>query len=145
MRRLGTDKVYEAFSDAVAPDVSIRPAKRKKRPAPFSLRLTYKERARLEAAAGYMPLGAFIKGRLFDGLPVVPRQNRAPKADRTIIAKLLGALGHSRLSANMNQIAKAANIGALPVTPDLESDLKAACTDIAVMRQSLLKALGVKA
>ena len=144
MRRPGTHKVYETFTDAAAPDVSIRPTLRKKRPAPFSLRLTYQERARLDAAAGNLSLGAYIKGRLFEGLPAVPRQRLAPKTDRTLLTKLLGALGQSRLSANMNQIAKAANTGSLPVTPELESELKAACNDIATMRQGLLKALGLK-
>ncbi len=37
----------------------------KKREAPFSLRLTFEERAALEAAAGDMPLGAYIKAVLF--------------------------------------------------------------------------------
>jgi len=40
---------------------------KKKREAPFSLRLTFEERAQLEAAAGGEPLGAYIKSVLFDG------------------------------------------------------------------------------
>lgn len=138
MRRPGTHKVYETFSDAAAPDVSIRPTRRKKRPAPFSLRLTYQERARLDAAAGNLPLSAYIKGRLFEDFPTVPGQRPASKIDRALLTKLLGALGQSRLSANMNQIAKAANTGSLSVTPELENDLKVACNDIAAMRRNLL-------
>ena len=35
--------------------------------APFSLRLTFEERALLEQAAGDMPLGAYIRSKLFEG------------------------------------------------------------------------------
>lgn len=31
-----------------------------KKPSPFSLRLTFEERARLESEAGTLPLGAYI-------------------------------------------------------------------------------------
>ena len=44
----------------------------------------------------------------------------------------------------MNQIAKAANIGALPVTPELEDELFAACAAIQDMKSELVTALGVK-
>ena len=35
-----------------------------KREAPFSLRLTFEERAQIEANAGSMPVGAYIKSLL---------------------------------------------------------------------------------
>jgi hypothetical protein len=38
----------------------------KKREAPFSLRLSFEERAALRKAAGGVPLGAYIKAILFD-------------------------------------------------------------------------------
>ncbi len=43
---------------------SVRDGKRKT-PPPFSLRLSFEERARLERDAGDMPLGAYIRERLF--------------------------------------------------------------------------------
>lgn len=144
MRRPGTHKVIETFSDASAPDISIRPARPKKRPAPFSLRLSYEERAQLETAAGNIPLGQYIKGRLFDGLPAVPRQRSAAKIDKAAIANLLGRLGQSQLAVSMREIASAAHNGSLPVTPDLENELKAACGEISDVRRALLKALGHK-
>jgi hypothetical protein len=55
---------------------------------------------------------------------------------------VLGALGQSRLSANLNQLAKAVNTGSLPVTPETEADLKAACKDVLALRADLLRALG---
>lgn len=117
---------------------------KKKRRAPFSLALASEERARLEAAAGELPLGTYIKGRLFEDLPAVPRQNRRSKTDREALAKALGMLGQSRLSSNMNQIARSANRGLLPLTPELIKDLNAACEEIRIMRVLLVEALGVR-
>ena len=54
----------------------------------------------------------------------------------------MGALGGSRLSSNLNQLAKAVNTGSLPVTPETEDDLKQACREVAEMRAELLRALG---
>ncbi|GAB5373658.1 MAG: hypothetical protein AcusKO_01200 [Acuticoccus sp.] len=115
-----------------------------KAPPPFSLRLSAKERAALEKAAAGMPLGTFIREKLF-GEELVPRRtrNQTPVADHAALAKVLAALGASRLSSNLNQIAKAANLGALQVSPELEDDLQAACVHIREMRDLLLRALGV--
>lgn len=115
----------------------------KKAPAPFSIRFTFEERAKLEEAAAGMPLGAFIRQKLFDG-ELTPRRVRGhkPIKDHAELARVLGALGQSRLSSNLNQIAKAANLGALPVTPELEAELNEACQSIRSMRSELMRALG---
>lgn len=39
----------------------------KKIASPFSLRLTFDERTALEQEAGHLPLGAYIRSRLFGG------------------------------------------------------------------------------
>lgn len=44
-------------------------------------------------------------------------------------------MGQSRLSSNLNQLAKA-------VTPETEADLKQACREISALRADLLRALG---
>ena len=62
--------------------------------------------------------------------------------DHALLGQALALLGASRLSSNMNQIAKAAHMGALPVTPELNADLDAACAEIKVMRRVLMQALG---
>ena len=118
-------------------------AGRKKAPPPFSLRLSLEERAALERAAAGQSLGAYIRSKLFEG-DLTPRRTRGhrPVKDHTALAKVLGALGQSRLSSNLNQLAKAAHIGALPVTPELEEELSDACAQIREMRTDLLKALG---
>lgn len=116
---------------------------KKKREAPFSLRLTFDERAALEKAANGVPLGAYIKAVLFgEDLEKVRRRNTNPVADHAALGQVLGKLGASRLSANLNQLAHAANIGTLPLTSDVEDDLRDACADVAAMRKELLNALG---
>jgi hypothetical protein len=121
---------------------------RKKRPAPFSLRLSQDERARLAMEAAGAPLGAYIKAKLLDGPPpVVPRQARAsglPMRDRQAFAQALGLLGKSRLSSNLNQIARLANIGALPLNPEVEAELITALREVRSIRALLLAALGLK-
>ncbi|MEM9494994.1 MAG: hypothetical protein AAGA09_03240 [Pseudomonadota bacterium] len=118
--------------------------------APFSIRFTDEERARLRRDAGALSLAAYIRLKLFcDGKPDGSKRNatrkrNAPSVELTMISQLLGALGQSRLSSNLNQIAKAANVGALPVSPELESELQAACADVRAMRETLIVALGLK-
>jgi phosphoglycerate dehydrogenase-like enzyme len=72
-----------------------------------------------------------------------PRKlRRKPAADQAGLAKVLGMLGQSRLANNLNQIAKAAHIGVLVVSPALIEELENACRDIRIMRDALLSALG---
>ncbi len=117
-------------------------------PAPFSIRFTAEERARLDQDAGKRPIAAHIRERLF-GDAVSPRKAtrkkpRLASADQAALGRILGALGASRLSSNLNQIAKAANMGALPVTPELIAELHNACTDIQLMRRELIAAVGLR-
>ena len=122
-------------------------AENKKRyPAPFSLRLTFEERAALERAAAGMPLGAYIRSRLFDG-SVPPRRTRGkhPVKDHIALAEVLSLLGEARVANNLNQLARAANSGSLPVTPETEKALADACADIRWMRDRLMAGLGLPA
>jgi hypothetical protein len=75
-------------------------------------------------------LGVYIRETLLaeEAAPRKPR--RKPSADQAMLAKALGALGQSRLANNLNQIAKAAHIGVLVVSPALIEDLENACRDI---------------
>lgn len=110
---------------------------------PFSLRLSFEERAALEKAAGNQPLGRYIREQLFNGeRPRRRRARRSPVADHVALARVLSALGKSRLTNNLNQLAKAVNTGSLPVTPDTDAAIKEACADVRAIRLDLLKALG---
>tara|TARA_R110000851_G_scaffold265038_2_gene417577 strand:- start:1168 stop:1611 length:444 start_codon:yes stop_codon:yes gene_type:complete len=128
------------------PIASAKPSKRKvrhKTPPPFSLRLNKDERAKLETAAAGMPLGPFIKAKLFDD-DLTPRRTRgqAPVKDHEALARALGLLGNLRLANNLNQLAKAANKGALPLSPEVEEELRATCAAVLAIRMELMKALG---
>ncbi|MEE4209986.1 MAG: plasmid mobilization relaxosome protein MobC [Parvularcula sp.] len=117
----------------------------KKKPAtsPFSIRLTSEERARLEAQAGAQPLGRYMRNRLLESDASPRKAQSRPSVDSAKVAAALANLGQSRLASNLNQLAKAANIGTLPVTEDVAADLSAACRDVAIMRSALLEALGL--
>jgi hypothetical protein len=117
-----------------------------KRPAPFSLRLSAEERARLIEEAKGIPLGAYIRAKVLGSAPPV-RMRRTGLAvqDRQALAQVLALLGQSRLSSNLNQLAHAANIGALPLTPETEADLRESLRDVRAMRRLLLLGLGLNA
>ena len=113
---------------------------------PFSLRLTFEERAKLERDAAGMALGAYIRSRLLDPETVAPRKRgKFPVKDHQALAQLIGLLGQSRLANNVNQLARAANTGSLAVTPDTEEALMSATADINHMRQLLIQALDIDA
>jgi hypothetical protein len=112
---------------------------------PFCLRLTFDERAVLEKEAGNKPLGAYIRSKLLQGNEAprkVRTRTRKPLKDERALARLLGELGKARLANNLNQLAKAVNMGSLPVTPDTEKALQRACAEIQDMRELLMQALG---
>ena len=118
---------------------------RKKRQSPFCIRLSADQRARLTAEAGGAPLGAYIKAKALGERPPRIRRTGVSINDREALAKTLALLGKSRLSSNLNQLAHAANIGALPMTPETEEFLRDALRDVREVRILLLKALGMKA
>ena len=115
-----------------------------KPPPPFSLRLSAEERAELIRRAGSKPLGVYIRAQLLGNVSTPRRSRRQPGIDQQTLAKLLAELGQSRLSSNLNQLAKAVNMGSLPVTTETEQALVEACEDVRRMRHALLSALGLR-
>ncbi len=116
---------------------------KQKYPPPFSLRLTFEERALLEKQAAGMSLGAYIRSQIL-GDDVTPRRTRGkfPVKDHAALGRVLAQLGASRLSANVNQLAHAVNTGILPVSPETDEYLQEACEAIVEIRSALLEALG---
>lgn len=131
----------ELFKKSTSP---ARERPKRKSAAPFSLRLTMEERARLTEDAGNMPLGSYIRYRLFGKDTEKRRPMRRPSLDHQKLAQVLSELGRSRLASNMNQLAKAANIGTLDFSEPVVNDLQEACRDITKMREILISALGLK-
>lgn len=115
----------------------------KKPSAPFSLRLSHDERAILESAAAGMPLGPFIKSKLFEH-ELKPRRTRghAPVKDHVALAQALGLLGQLDLARSLSQIAEASKTGALPLSPEVEKEIVATCAAVMAVRNELMKALG---
>ncbi len=139
--------VREAFERAVA----VPPRKdKKKKPPPYSIRFSEDERARLNRDAGTLSWAAYIRLRLFcDENSPPPRKKltrkvHSPSAELAVLGQLLGTLGKTELAATMADIASAAKIGALPVTPELEQELLEACAAIRHMRRELIVALSIK-
>lgn len=122
----------------------INPLTGKRRAAPFSLRLTETEKARLREEAKGVPLGPYIKAKAL-GAPPPPSSRRTglPVADGKALAQTLALLGRSHLSSNLNQLAKAVHFGILPVTPETEADLREACLAVLEIRRLLISALGL--
>jgi len=106
------------------------------RTANLTIRFTPEERAAVDEAAVRAGLTAGSHARaVLLGAPA-PRQVRRPTVERRELARLLGQLGH--VGGNLNQLAKAANSGAIPCAKDIQEAL-AGLTDL---RREILLALG---
>ncbi|GAB5469812.1 MAG: hypothetical protein Kilf2KO_28420 [Rhodospirillales bacterium] len=121
-----------------------------KRPPPFSIRFTDEERAQLRRDAGTLSLAAYIRLKLLceDQSPPprkkLSKKKHSPSAELAVLGQLLGTIGKSEIASSLSDIAGAAKIGALPVSPELEQELHEACVAIQHMRRELIAALGVK-
>ena len=117
----------------------------KKRPAPYSLRLTPDELAYLKKLAGNRSLASYIRAELLDDRAEKRSHDlRSPQIEQEQYAALLAAMGKSRMSSNLNQLAHSANIGALDVSQDIEQQLQDAYGAVLEMRKALFMALGLK-
>lgn len=110
---------------------------------PFSLRFTIEERQRLDADAGDLAIAEYIRSQLFQNPAKRLRPFRRPVQDGKALGEVLAALGRSRLSSNLNQLAKAVHSGSLPVTPETEKAILEACATVQGMSSQLVQALGL--
>lgn len=142
MRASGPDYPLTVAQSAISP---LPIEARRKRPAPFSIRLSEAERQRLVDEAGPKPLGTHIREKLLDGdAPARVRRTGASIHDREAHARALFLLGSARLTESIAELADLARDGALPFTPETESELRAALDDIRAIRRLLIAALGLK-
>lgn len=134
-------KVNDSFNASANENAKVK----SKRPAPYSLRLSDAERQYLEKKSGDMSLHGYIRARILDDDAPIPSKRKEPRvSDMQALSKVLGALGRSNVSNNLNQIAKAIHNGTLNVSDEVFADLSAACTEISDMRHDLIRALGLK-
>lgn len=109
---------------------------------PMSFRVTAKEKALIQTHAGDKSVSAYLRSTALKG-KVSRRKSDLPiKVD--MAARILGALGQSDVLANLSTLANSAESGSLPVTEELEDELRNACTLIIAMRNDLIEALGIK-
>lgn len=112
--------------------------------APFSLRLSPEERARLEHEAAGLSLGAYIRSRLFQtDTPPPKSRGKFPVKGHKALAQAIALLGQSRIASNLNQLARAAHTGTLPVDGSMEVDLHEAVQAVSDIRALLISALGL--
>lgn len=118
---------------------------RRRRDAPTSIRFSKSERRELERAANGAPIATYVKSRLF-GSPLPRHRTRGqnPVKDFEALGRVLGLLGQSRIASNLNQLARAANLGALSIPPEAAAELNEACRAVIQMRRELLGALGLE-
>ncbi|MDZ7601378.1 MAG: hypothetical protein U1A06_08410 [Hoeflea sp.] len=127
-------------------EASARPKPHKpkrKRPAPFSIRLNDAERARLLDEAKGAPLGAYLKAKAL-GAPLRLRRSGHSIEDRQALAQALALLGNGNLANSLSEIAHAVSIGVLPVTPETETALCEALQVVRDLRRLLVRALGMQ-
>lgn len=114
--------------------------------SPFTMRLNPQEREKLAKLAKDMNMSqaAFIRAKVFDGLPL-KQKKIAATLDHQTLAKLLMMLGESRIANNLNQLAKHANCGTLELdSKELEAQINESYEAVIWMRQTLLQSLGLK-
>lgn len=117
-------------------------AQRKSSTRPFSIRLSETERRQLEQAAGTIPLGTFVRAHLLGEQPK-RRTARKPVGDTVTLGKILAAMGRSGLASSLTDLATAARLGTVALTPELEAAVEAACAEVRDIRRLLLRALGM--
>jgi len=109
---------------------------------PMSFRVTLREKKRIKNYAKNQSVSAYLRDVALKGKPAKRKASPAVKVE--MAARILGALGQSGTLANLETIATAAEMGALPVTDELEAELRNACALILAMRNDLITALGIK-
>ncbi len=88
-----------------------------------------------------MLLGAYITLKLLSSGPMKPA---AVLAKRKMLAQAFALLGQSRIPNNLKPLARLANIGALPATPETIADLNEACAHVREIRLLLMAVVGQK-
>jgi len=118
--------------------------KKGKSPSPVTLRLTTDELAKLKHMSKGMSRSAYIRKSLF-GEDSAPRKMgaRVPVKDQQALAQVLGLLGQTRIANNLNQLAYQANTGSLLIDEETLGRINEAHSHVCIMRDELLKALGL--
>ena len=110
-----------------------------------TLRMSVEERQALRDSALDRTLSETIRSILFN--PDNPPGNGmrfSAHARQKLLAQILAELGRTDIAGSLRGLSKAADIGALPLTPAVLSEIEAAIRDVKTIRTELLKALGLR-
>lgn len=122
---------------------SAKPAKRRSKLTPVSVRFTANEKAKIKRDAAGQPLSAYIRECVLragtSAGTSASSRNRKPE-----LARVLAALGRSNLARDFENLSYAVRDGTVYLSAESEAALCQACSDIAAMRRDLLKALGLR-
>lgn len=113
----------------------------------YTVRYSDKERKKVQANAEAMklPTSTYIRiSSLSDDSRHLKRFELSTTQERKEYAQILAALGKSRISQNLNQIAYAINTGTLVLSPDVVSQITEACETLQWLRRSLIKKMGLR-
>tara|TARA_R110000787_G_scaffold166227_1_gene279251 strand:- start:11889 stop:12305 length:417 start_codon:yes stop_codon:yes gene_type:complete len=119
-------------------------AKKRKSPAPFSIRLSADERGYLERKAGQRPLGQYIRRKLLGDEETPRNTTRAPSVDYALLGQLLGMLGKSEQVSCLFHLLAAAEADRVQLEEQERKALNEVCTDVREMRALLIRALGLR-
>lgn len=148
MKTVQKDFQCASVEDAKARISPARKSTRHKTPRDcprVTLRLSQDDHARLKEMADGMALATFIRAKVLDEqLPRRKRRSSTSIADEQAIAQILGLLGQSRIANNLNQLAYHANVGSLAMDDLAQAQIEEAYDHIIFLRQTLLKALGMR-
>jgi hypothetical protein len=145
-------KIWAETAQPPAVNGDATSASKRRARRPVSIRFSEEEWSALDRASGDMPVGTYVRRKALDGLEVSRKtpyrrrtRHRMPRSDEAALSRMLGELGRSRVSSNLNQLARAANLGTLIVDPDVVQALTEACAEVKAIRAELIRALGLKA
>jgi hypothetical protein len=123
----------------------MAPNAKREKAKPFSLRLTTSERQALEAQAGDVPLGIYVRELVLGaGAGKRAKRRKAPVEDLALLAQVLAVLGRKGFAEHIAGLATAAASGSLFVDEEVTAELRRASDDIRAMRLMLMEALGFK-
>ncbi len=142
--RLRNGLASKAFNTSSAEERSS-PSERK-RPPPFSIRLSAAERAQLEEDAAGQPLGAYVKSILFAPTGKGAASRALAQHNRVLLAQILAMIGASGVGEGLSGLGRAIETGTLKDEDEraIKVQLQKAEAELSEVRGLLVKALGLR-
>lgn len=119
--------------------------KKRKRPAPFAIRLSDEERAILQRKAGKRSIGAYVRETVLGDEQAARRKGAAkPAIDSVLLGQVLGKLGKSEQVECLFLLLVAAEKNRVNMSEKDRAALHDACADMREVRAALMSALGLR-